>query len=1794
MKNNSILIHCDKRNFHVIERLCTNEQLDIILLGNYGLEELAQKNLPFKTFEHFQTPEVNQRIQQKLQIVDQKWFSKQSADELLAEFSDIFIRDPHNGLEVPQVKSKIIDQLKPHLINSIAAIEIFNEIQRINPLNLVIVQDDWAGPINNIVQQANKAGITTLFSFHGTPTIEKGRTYISQQYTVFGSRDRDFLAHHFPIDKNKIHVVGNPAWDKYYAMRQNNQLHQENKPIRVLLLSAYGSDNFAVIIKNRIICLINVLKKFRENHYNIELVIKIHPYGNLDLNWHNQIWQTQKVDFVTATATDLEKHIMCSDLIFAVTFSSTLIESALLGKPSFYFIAKNSSSYDGALVDETDCIIPIKEDEKAINNLVESCCHNDAAFQLHNQKVDHTVERFCYKNDGESANRMYALISSLAMSHHPEIAQPTIQQDTLPKILIMGLNAEYGGGVVGVCHYLAKSLATLGYQVTLVEPIGNADTNGKSMHISSDQIDGYTLLTINDWPARFYNAQDQIQFKAGDQLMEQLLETVQPNIVHIEHIVTYGVNILKLAKEFGCKVIVTLHDFWYFCAMIQRINAKTYQICEGPGNGEICNDCATVQFKGSIADWKNRITTMINSLNHYTDVITTASYDLYQFAQTYHVDPHKLIVQNPAVGSVDRLWHSIQLIPRPVEPGKLHIAFIGSILMPKGVHIFLEALKLVDPQWYPQLQVDIYGSGDPDYLDYLKDLASKTPDLPIIFHGFYNAEKDLPGILASLDVVVIPSIWPETFGMVVEEALAAKVPVITTRIGGLKDHFFDGVQGRLFEVGDINELTEIIEDILKYPQQLYAWQRNIRRPRLGIEFVHDTDGLYRQLAEIAPPDYSQESEQTLKANNSEAETASKTINQDYQQWQQYHTLTEPQIEILTERMSLDWQQYPAFHFLIALRPGTENMLAATLDTLGKQLYSGWGLSVIAAQPCPDPVFEEMEVLEWIHTKQEFYVELSQQAKQSPANWVGILESGDQMEASTLLIAADFINRHPDWKLIYCDEDNINAEGLFVDPQCKPDFNIDLLRSTPYFGSLCLVDKTSLDQIGGLSQHDGVTNYDLAFKIYEQLGQQAIGHIDHILMHRPAVISQLLLSDQYTDSRNQTIQDHLQRSGINAVVGKGYLTGTHQIDYPCEQTPLVSIIIPTRDRLDLIQPCINSLLEHTQYPNFEIVIVDNQSKDPEIKRYFNTLTQTHRKIRVIEYARPFNFAAINNLAAEAANGDYLLLLNNDTLIIQDDWLNRMVANILRQGVGVVGVRLVTLQEHIQHAGYILGLADAADSIHQGLHLAEPGYMMRAQTQQNFSAISAACMLVSKSLYLQLKGMNTHDYKIWFGDVDLCLRIKALGYDIVWTPTVTLVHHGESSISDDEDTQQQHLQEGKRFLINRTQDIKNDPAYNKHLTIRSRDAAINTWTDVTWIDSIQNRPHIMGLTTDPGGCADWRMGMPLHALQNAALAEIKYLSHGEDKKTTIRVPYITDITRANPDTLFMQAYVHDLHQEMMDLYRQYTDAFLVYTLDDNFFCIPAKNHNRFTIYKDIKKRTIKGLKSCDRLIVTTEPLREAYQPYVADTALVPNYLEKHRWLHLKSKRRISIKPRVGWAGAMQHHGDLELIIPIMEATHQKIDWIFFGMYIKEIKPYIKEFHDPVRLDFYPAKLATLNLDLAIAPLEYNKFNEGKSNLKILEYGMMGWPIICSDVYPYQGDAPVTRLPNNSRIWLKTLKEKIADLDTLAKEGDQLKQWVIDHWMLEDHLDEWLKALLTAEKYQTLQHRLATRAALMQQQQ
>lgn len=864
-----------------------------------------------------------------------------------------------------------------------------------------------------------------------------------------------------------------------------------------------------------------------------------------------------------------------------------------------------------------------------------------------------------------------------------------------------------------------------------------------------------------------------------------------------------------------------------------------------------------------------------------------------------------------------------------------------------------------------------------------------------------------------------------------------------------------------------------------------------------------------------------------------------------------------------------WTQRPKIHCLLRMTCADMERLADTIDSFAQQLYEHWHLSVIADFACPSPEFADLPMLDWVHLKpgQSSSDCLNQQLSRVPSDWVTLLDAGDRLDPRLLHVCMDYVHAHPEWRFVYTDDATLTADGGCGTAVYKPDFNLELLRSTPYLDGFCMVQSQALAECGGFAALPGREQHDIAFKVFESAGTAAIGHIADLLLHR---IEQPADPDRQAGlhaAARTALHGHLQRSGVAAQIVDGVLPGSFMIDYRHAQMPLVSIVVPTRDRLDLLQPCLSSILEKTAYPNYEILVVDNQSREPRALEYLAQLPAHDQRIRVLQYPKPFNFAAINNLAAHTARGDYLLFLNNDTVVLQPNWLERLLAQAQRPDVGAVGVRLVTADQRVQHAGLVLGMGTpgVAGPVHVGLPMTEPGYAGRAQLAQDMSAVSAACMIVRKSAFLELGGMDEQRFGSMYADVDLCLRLRQRGLRVVWTPYVTLMHHGAAT---QKELPALPVQGAVDAAFERwSAQLARDPAFNRCLSLNA---------GTHWEPELEialpydppgaRRPRVVGVGMGADGAWYYRGTAPLAALHEAGLARCAVVPK---YKTYLRLPTVAELERSESDGLLLYNTVHDLHLQAMEGYRRHGRAFMTFGLDDLAAELPQKNPFRKTVFKDIKKRIRTALSLCDRLVVTTEPLREAHRGMIDDIVVVPNYLESARWLSLRSERGVGRKPRVGWAGALQHRGDLELIHEVVKATAAEVDWVFFGMCPKALRPYVAEFHAPVVFEEYPAKLASLNLDLAVAPLEYNRFNEAKSNLRLLEYGVLGWPVVCTNIHPYQG-APVEQVSNNSRAWINAIRERVAAPDAAAAEGARLRQWVLDHWLLENHLPEWCDAL------------------------
>lgn len=893
---------------------------------------------------------------------------------------------------------------------------------------------------------------------------------------------------------------------------------------------------------------------------------------------------------------------------------------------------------------------------------------------------------------------------------------------------------------------------------------------------------------------------------------------------------------------------------------------------------------------------------------------------------------------------------------------------------------------------------------------------------------------------------------------------------------------------------------------------------------------------------------------------------------NYVSWRDHHRWTKSAVARLANQVMPLVRNGAGVHLLMVATSSDFNALANTIDNLAAQGSLAWRLTVFSPDPCPNSLFETLPILDWVHitAAEELPSALDQAVALSAIDWCMVCSPGIRMEPPFLSLALSAAKQHPDWLCIYFDEERINQEGHPIELRLKPDANLELLRSSAYVGQAVLVHRTLWPVLDHrLAVLPRAYAFDAALRAFEAGAEAAVGHIDELAVTLPETADGKV--EDWAPIAKGLLEAHLSRCMENAEVHPGLLPGTFFIDYLLVHTPLVSIIIPTKDRFDLLQSCIESLIQKTRYSNYEVIIIDNRSTEPATLEYLTQLQNRDQRFKVITYSQDYNYSAINNYAVRKAQGDFVLLLNNDTVILQGNWLDRLVGIGLRNDVGVVGCRLVYADQRVQHAGVILGLNGIAEHIGIGLPMAEPGYLNRAQLTQNFSAVTAACMLVRKDLFLEVGGLDEKDFAILYNDIDLCLKIGERGYRIVWTPFVTLVHHGNSSLKAEHDAnREKHNQHSRKAFIKKWfHRLGNDPAYNRHLSLRQREWMIDGNFDVPWHPDFEPLPRIVAQPPDEMGVGQYRVIGPIKELtQGERICSFMLPALNSDKRF---LPTVPELARAKLTVLFLQNAFTEFHLEHLEHYAELLpDVFRIFGQDDIVFSVPHKSAARSHFGKDTKARVRRAVSLCHRVIATTEPIAEALRGMNDDIRIVPNYLECSRWGDLQPPRNERRKPRVGWAGAQQHGGDLEFILPVVEATANEVDWIFMGMCPPKLRYHVAEAHPAVPFDQYPAALAALDLDLAIAPLELNRFNTAKSNLRLLEYGAVGYPVIATDILPYR-NAPVTRVPNNPKSWINVIRDHIHELEATRLAGEQLREWVLSNWMLAQHLDEWLGALL-----------------------
>jgi GT2 family glycosyltransferase len=579
----------------------------------------------------------------------------------------------------------------------------------------------------------------------------------------------------------------------------------------------------------------------------------------------------------------------------------------------------------------------------------------------------------------------------------------------------------------------------------------------------------------------------------------------------------------------------------------------------------------------------------------------------------------------------------------------------------------------------------------------------------------------------------------------------------------------------------------------------------------------------------------------------------------YPEWYEKHRATEAQLQ-RQRKLAATGKNLPCISIVVPVFHTPEQFLREMIESVQKQTYGSWQLCL--ADGSSDDSVEKI-VAEYAADDRITYKHMDENLgiagntnaaiAMAKGEFLAFLDHDDLLAPDALFEAADMIRKGYD--MIYTDEDKVDGKGQkHFEPHLKPDFNEDLLRSNNYITHFFLVKRELAEAVGEIrKEFEGAQDYDFILRCSEQASK--IGHIPRILYHwrsHEESTAEDMTHKQYAiDAGARAIAAHIERMGESGTVTphKEWMTsrgtaeatefpGFYDVSYKLQKTPLVSIIIPNKDEVESLKKCLASI-EKSSYQNYEVIIVENNSQ-PETFQYYEIIAPTHgisgtpsaetyegilpggQRICVAVWKEAFNYSKLNNFGTGFANGDYFVLLNNDIEIISTDWLEAMLSNCQRKNVGIVGAKLYYPDDTVQHAGIVVGIGGhvrgVAANMFAGLPRSRSGYFHKASLQMDYSAVTAACMMVPRNVYQQVKGFE-EQLAVAFNDVDFCLKVRKAGYLVVYDPNVEAYHY-ESKSRGQEDSKEkvERFQSEIEFMRSRWVGIlkDGDPYYNPNLS------------------------------------------------------------------------------------------------------------------------------------------------------------------------------------------------------------------------------------------------------------------------------------------------------------------------------------------------------------------------------------------
>lgn len=893
----------------------------------------------------------------------------------------------------------------------------------------------------------------------------------------------------------------------------------------------------------------------------------------------------------------------------------------------------------------------------------------------------------------------------------------------------------------------------------------------------------------------------------------------------------------------------------------------------------------------------------------------------------------------------------------------------------------------------------------------------------------------------------------------------------------------------------------------------------------------------------------------------------KSLTDAYTGWKAKTSPREIYADIAAQYISSGAVPMPTVH-VFALGHSMDD-LANLLDDLATSWLQPSNICIHADQPCPVHPSELGPQVAWHEGPAEFSRIRSGVGKPA-SDWCVLIDGGTRLEPFSLFELLKATRSSGSAWVVYAADDVRQANGADI-PNLKGGGNVELLRHTNYLGGVMAVKEAAWALLP--DRHLYSAGYRLALEATVQLGAKGLLYVDKVISHQP--------SHEYAGAENaefNAARDVLSTHWPGSKVVPDEIAGCWKVVYPAPAAR-VTAVVPTGKQLGYLDALLTSIDRLEKTGIAETILVTAPEDHLKTTEWVSSKF-AHLNIQcVVCPTESFNLGASLNSAIAVASHPLILVCDDDVEFLARQTTEALAQYFADPQVSMVSPRQVLQigQKPLLTGGPCVVGNEACLLPYNGQQqwLAERGFFNRLQMAQDVAGVQGSCYMLRKADWERAGGFNETDISTFFTVTDLGYKLLQGERRIIWTPDASFHHAGAATLRSLRKSPDSSLQLQKQWNSERSALSKkwlsfatSIDLYSQHLS-REVPYSLEPSMVIEWDVRSKDRPRVLAQPLSSGS-GQYRVIEPLDAMQSANLAETALIFPDATKKR--RIISATDIAVTKPDRVLLQHSISDEDiSNLRNIRHLLPHTFVIQLMDDLTSDLPTSHPNFNFGMREGHVRTIEAISLCDRLIVSTQPLADYYSSYCDDIVVVPNALEEKMWGHYFKPLQERSRLRVGWAGAAQHQGDLAIVAEVLEHFSKDVDWIFMGMCPDNLRPMIKEFHSFVSYTDYPAKLATLDLDIAIAPLEDNAFNRCKSNLRLLEYGAMGWPVVCSDVYPFRtSDPPVLRCANKPAEWISSISLLVSSFNLRKEMGQKLNKWLHKNYMLSDVAKQWDSAI------------------------